>query len=364
MDISTDSIKQREIQGERNYVHFAAIALILLVLVTGAIWYGISIWLPAPQANEDSTFTIEEGSGVSLIAQQLKDAGLVRSEFAFKMHTVLSGQTASLQAGDYTIPANSTLADIARQLSAGSESTGEVRVTIIEGWKATDVVEALQEAGFDIDLADLDNAVDAYFERNPDSVLNNGRSYNAAARSVPGARAEGYLHPDTYNFFTDATADQIVTRLIDHFEEEVTVAMTRAVSDSPYTFFELLNLASIVEKEVSPTADRKVVAGIFLERLGDNYPLQSDATVNYVTGKGTTQPTFADTEIESPYNTYAIAGLPLTPISNPSIDALQATLEPIETEYYFFLTTPAPENRAVFSRTFEEHLQNKNRYYP
>lgn len=135
------------------------------------------------------------------------------------------------------------------------------------------------------------------------------------------------------------------------------------IKKSDYSFYEILTLASIVEKEVASKSDRAVVAGIFLSRLADSYPFQSDATVNYVTGKKTTTPSFADTKIQNDYNTYQNIGLPPTPISNPSISAIEAVLKPKKTEYYFFLTTPPPENATVFSKTYEEHLKNKAKYY-
>lgn len=234
----------------------------------------------------------------------------------------------------------------------------EVTVRIIEGWTEAQAIAEMQKQGLQITEEQLEDEISRVQAEpnNPHQVLFEGPSANKLS-------AEGYLYPDTYKFFKDAKPYQIVEKLLDNFSSKLTADDLAAIKKSEYSFYEILTLASIVEKEVANKADRATVAGIFLSRLSDDYPLQSDATVNYVTGKKTTTPSFADTKIQNEYNTYQNAGLPPTPINNPSVSAIQAVLNPKKTDYYFFLTTPPPENKAIYSKTYEEHLMNKAKYY-
>ncbi len=234
----------------------------------------------------------------------------------------------------------------------------EVTVRIIEGWTEAQAIAEMQKQGLQITEEQLEEEI-AALQKDPAS------KYAVLFEGLPAAKlsSEGYLYPDTYKFFKDATPDQVVKKMLDNFVSKLSAADIQLIGESEYSFYEILTLASVVEKEVANKADRATVAGIFLSRLSDNYPLQSDATVNYVTGKKTTTPSFADTKIQNEYNTYQNAGLPPTPINNPSIGSIKAVVQPTNTDYYFFLTTPAPENKAIYSKTYEEHLTNKAKYY-
>jgi len=150
--------------------------------------------------------------------------------------------------------------------------------------------------------------------------------------------------------------------MLDTFNSKFTSEDLKKASDMNMTMWEVITLASIVEKEVRQPAERKEAAGIFLTRLDIDKPLQSDATVNYITGKDTTMPTADDLAEVSLYNTYQNVGLPPSPICNPSLSSIQAVLNPTETDNLYFLTKP--DGTAVFSQTYEEHLENKYKYYP
>ena len=172
---------------------------------------------------------------------------------------------------------------------------------------------------------------------------------------------EGFLFPDTYAVFKDTTSEELIQRMINNFEAKVlTPEVQELTSTSDLSFYDVVTLASIVELEVRETLDRQKVAGIFLQRLADNYPLQSDVTVNYALGKKDVNTTFKDTEFDSPYNTYKYAGLPPTPMNNPSVDAIMAVLQPVSSSSYFFLTTE--DGDVVYADDFEAHLVNKAKY--
>ena len=124
--------------------------------------------------------------------------------------------------------------------------------------------------------------------------------------------------------------------------------------------FEVMTLASILEREVQSDVDIRNAADVFLKRIKIGMPLQSDATVNYITGKKTTRPTLEDLAADSLYNTYKYTGLPPGPISNPGMTAIRAAIEPTTNDYYYFITNTAGE--AVFARTLEEHQKNIQQY--
>jgi UPF0755 protein len=187
-----------------------------------------------------------------------------------------------------------------------------------------------------------------------------GQNYEFLIDKPQSATLEGYLFPDTYRFYKSATPDQVVQKLLDTFGEKVILPLQDQITESKHTIFQIITLASIIEKEVKSDADRRIAAGIFWKRLELGMPLQSDATVNYITGKQALQPTNADLSTDSLYNTYKYPGLPPGPIDNPSFSAIRAVVNPEETSYLYFLTKP--DGTTVFSKTYEEHLANKKRY--
>ena len=148
--------------------------------------------------------------------------------------------------------------------------------------------------------------------------------------------------------------------MLDNFGDKVTDELRQKISAQGLTLFQGVTLASIIEKEVRTDQDKKIVADLFLRRMAAGIPLQSDATVNYVTGKSALQPTIDDTKTESLYNTYLHQGLPPGPICNPSLASLAAVASPQPNEYFYYLNTP--EGETIFSKTFEEHKLNKAKY--
>ena len=173
-----------------------------------------------------------------------------------------------------------------------------------------------------------------------------------------GASFEGYLFPDTYLFPKEATAELIVNELLKTFEKKALPLFEAYSGKTKLTPYESLVLASIIEEEGKNAQERKIISDIFLKRLAIGQPLQSDATVNYVLGTSKMQPTLKDIETNSPYNTYKFPGLPPGPIANPGIESLTAALDPTPNEYYYFLNN-LKTGETVFSKTFEEHVRNR-----
>ncbi|MBU0731840.1 endolytic transglycosylase MltG [Patescibacteria group bacterium] len=335
-----------------------AVTIIILVCFVLA-FSGIGLFFAVngvDSTNPDPiSIEIAEGDGIDEIAKKLKDAGLIKSETAFKAYMVMYGLNGQVYPGTYEF-SQVDVAKISKLITEKAQDK-EASVTFIEGWTNDEYGTALEEAGL-MSQADFLAAADITDSREiiPDTT------YKFLEGKPKKYGLQGFLFPDTYRFFTDATAPEVVEKMLDTFDSKITDQDLKKAADMDMTMWEVVTLASIVEKEVRNKAERKEAAGIFLERLAIDKPLQSDATVNYITGKDTTMPTADDLAEESLYNTYQNAGLPPSPICNPSLSSIQAVLDPTETDNLYFLTKP--DGTAVFSQTYEEHLENKYKYYP
>jgi UPF0755 protein len=243
-----------------------------------------------------------------------------------------------------------TPVDMLEMIVAGDAVFDELTVTIPEGWSLDDIESAFEEMGL-FERERFQEAVvmgDAY------------RDYPLLAPLLDDTILDGYLFPDTYRIFPASTPETIVRRMLDNFHRRVTPEILEEITRQGRTLHEVLTLASIVQHESASDEEMAAVAGVFWNRLQIDMRLESDATVNYVLGTSKLQPTFADTEVDHPYNTYENQGLPPGPIGNPGLPAIVAAVSPAEHEYLFFLHKPSRE--IVLSRTFAEHLASKARY--
>ena len=172
---------------------------------------------------------------------------------------------------------------------------------------------------------------------------------------------EGYLFPDTYRLYLDATPQDLVKKMLDNFQDKISNQSTQqALRDSGYTLHEVITMASIIEAEMPHAQDRPVIAGIFWKRVEAGMPLQADSTVNFVTGKSDPSVSAKDLEVNSPYNTYLYPDLPPGPIGNPGLSAITAALNPQSSPYWFYLS--AKDGTTIFSITHDEHVIAKNKY--
>lgn len=300
------------------------------------------------------TFSIREGESVTTIAEHLTSAKLIRSTFIFKAHVYFEGARSNFLAGDFTIPAGASTRTIVNLLTT-TPATEEVTIRVAESATAKEIADQLEKAGVISAIAFL-QAVSTTDSR----TVTPNRTYDFLRDKPSDATLEGYLFPDTYRFYTKATAAHVVQKFLDTFEAKVSSTILADIRSQGRTVFDVVTLASVVDQEVRTDVDRRLAAGIFLERMRLGIALQSDATVNYVTGKQALQPTNVDLSVDSKYNTYKYKGLPPGPIGNPSLSAIRAVANPQTSAYLFFLTTP--EGQTVFSKTYDEHLANKRKY--
>lgn len=336
----------------------ALVAVVLAIILARGV---TSIYFGAPDMDRDIVaLEIAPGSSVNTIIEQLTEEELLDSVFWFKAYGRLTGKSRSLQAGLFEIYPGTNIQDLYGILV--DADVAEREVTILEGWTLQEVEDMLVERGIATEGEVLLLATDSVF-----------RSEFLFLSEIPtGLDIEGYVFPDTYRVFANASAEDVLRKTLQTFDARIASELNigagtleelerRAIIDGTgYTLFEIVTIASILEREVQRPEDMKMVADLMNRRLELGMPLQMDSTVNYFTGKNDPGVSFTDRDTPSPYNTYLNPGLPIGPISNPSQDAIAAVLDPTPNPYLFFLTTP--EGEVIYSRTNDEHVRAKNRY--
>lgn len=336
----------------KNKILYILIIIGIAVLAMAVSFYA-SINKPALVNDTQVNFLIEPGQGVKQISQNLYEQELIKDKFYFEVYVWLKDWEGGLQAGEYVLNKNMSIKEIARRLSGGEATGQELSVTIIEGWDRPDVDKYLTESKIIVAGEFLENTI---------IISNNERTeWNFLADAPASATLEGYLFPDTYKIYKDATVNDVIKKMLNNFNSKLTAQMRQEIKKQGKTIFEVITLASIIEKEVMNSEEMKMISDIFLKRLKIGQGLESDATVNFITGKGVTRPSLEDLAIEHPYNTYKHRGLPPGPIANPGINAIKAAIYPTPNQYYYFLTTS--EGEVIYSVTYEEHLKNRRMYY-
>lgn len=331
---------------------FVAVLILTLLIVGGFTFFWYSENKSTGSLTEEVLFVVEPGETAKSVGARLKEVGAIKSEYVFLGHLAKTGDRNKLQKGVYTLYPNDTVATIAARIVSGEITNTDIRVTFPEGWPVKLMAERLTKKGLPGEE----------FHQKAMSPDPNLRTQYPFLQSAPaGASLEGFLFPDTYDFAPDITADEIITKMLGNFSVKLTPDIEVAAKNREKTLFELVTLASIVEEEGRTEADRKIIADVFWKRLAKGQPFESDATVNYVLGTFKEQPTFDDIATDSPYNTYKNVGLPPGPISNPSLQAIQATAFPTPNPYYYFLNN-LETKEMFFAETYEGHLQNRREH--
>ena len=348
---------------------------LVLVIVLGAaflIYGSVKINQPYRTDAEKEVFVVSPGATTETVGAALEEQGLISSAFFFKLQVHLKKMGGKIQAGTYELSPSQSIGEIVELLTSGAVLDDAVRVTVLEGWRAAEVAAALGDARL---VSERE-----YLEFVSPSVPGQGYDFapefSFLADKPADAGLEGYLFPDTYLLKPGASAEEITRKFLQNFDRKLGSDLRAAIGEQKKTIFEIVTLASIVEREVGRNLkkgtklseadlrklqeERELVASVFYNRLKIGKPLESDATVAYITGSTSNRATIEETKINSPYNTYRYAGLPPGPIANPSLEAIRAAIEPAESDYLYFLTSP--DGTAYFGRTLEEHIQNRQRY--
>lgn len=380
MDSRKDSMKKQRkrydyqmLQEERQYGFFwydwlwklvrpilvvlAAGVLVAGILLTGWQALGERFFFPVDENDQTPvTFVVESGSSLSRVTANLKSKGLIRNAAVLKYYMDFRGMSQKVQTGEYTLTRSMNLKEISDRLTAGDGNPITTKITIIPGWNVEDIAAYLTKLG----VAENEQAV--YDLCNDAETF--GAYYYIADVISSGTAAqrlyllEGYLAPDTYEIYTSATLDSVIKKLLAQVETVYDATCHERAEEIGMTMDEVITLASMIEKEAK-SEDFAKVSAVFHNRLDSGMTLGSDVTVQYATHSTKMALTNAETDVNSPYNTYKNKGLPVGPICSPSKAAITAALYPDEEyvaeKYLYFCSTSPEEGTLYFSKTLEEH---------
>ena len=318
-----------------------------------------------PADPQEYAFSVESGNSLTRVANNLEEQGLIKSRTFFKYYCDFAGLGQKIQAGDYKVKRSMDLFQIAQLLTTGDGRPTVTDITIIPGYTIENIANYLKEKGILQDTAEFLNlcktgegVTDYYFLQDELKTQNvNSRKY----------LLEGYLAPNTYEVYLNATPKDIVKKLLDQTDYVFSNQWQERAAELGMTMDQTLTLASMIEKEAKK-ADFAKVSAVFHNRLNSGMKLQSDPTIHYVTGQRRMALRSSDLQVDSPYNTYIVSGLPLGPICNPSPEAIYAALYPDESyvaeKYLYFCSKDPNTGELYFSKTLEEHNQAVAIYSP
>ena len=310
---------------------------------------------PSSDSDRQVPFVVTPGESVTTVAYHLERLGLVSDPELFRRVVQYEDADGDIQVGVYTLRPNMTMYEIMAELQHGRIPT--TTVTIPEGWRAEEIAALLEELGI---------TTAAEFM----SAVTSGRSDYSFLRDRPAtasASIEGFLFPDTYQLPTTATADAVIDILLQNWERRISSELRAKAAEQGKTLYQVVTLASIVEREAVLADEQALIAGVYWNRIESGMYLQSDPTVQYAKGYDPETGRWWNPMIQeeaitvvSPYNTFLNPGLPPSPICNPGAGAIAAAIEPEASEYLFFYARG--DGSHAFAVTYEEHLANETLY--
>jgi UPF0755 protein len=309
-----------------------AAALLLISFFSVFAWYKLQL-TPRTIAEIYHVVEVKQGASTKEIAEQLEEKQVIKSSSAFLWH-IKFNRISGLQAGSYRVSSNFSTPDIVKILEGGE--VNDVDVLITPGQRLSQIKQKLVNSG--------------YSKAEVDQALDDVRDHSLLKGYPESKPLEGYLFPDTYKIGVSTSAEQFVRLMLDTFESKITPEIEAGIKKQGLTVQEGIILASIVQKEVSDYPNQQKVAQVFLKRLRDGNVLGSDVTFQYAaaeTGQNATP------ELNSPYNTRIVSGLPPTAIANFNIDALRAVANPTNSSYNYFVA--GDDGTVYYSKTEAEH---------
>jgi len=308
--------------------------------------------IPVDPQGSEQAFQIELGESPSSITRRLEEAGLISNASAIQNYLVYAGLDKTIQAGEYRLSPRMTSLEIAHALQDATPE--DVTFNVLPGWRAEEIATALPTSGLTFTPEALMAAVAKPREDNP-----------LRSELPESASLEGFLFPGGYQVKRNINPQAFVNLMVDQFRIHLSDELRAGFERQNLSLYQAVTLASIVQREAVVADEMPTIASVFINRLQAGMKLDSDPTVQYAIGFNPQQNTWwtnplskDDLQINSPYNTYLNWGLPPGPISNPSLEALQAVSNPAQTSYYFFRAACDGLGKHLFAETLEEQVKN------
>jgi UPF0755 protein len=316
------------------------------------LWRTKELTNPLDPQGENITFNIEFGESISSITGRLWDHNLITNPGIFRTYLQYSGLDKTIQAGEHTLSQRLTPIEIAQALQDAIPT--HVTFVVIPGWRMEEIAASLSTSGLTFseeDFLSLANVPPSDF-----AFLTNYPAY---------ATLEGFFYPDTYHLLRELSAREFIHTMVNNFDLQISQEIRQGLERQGLDLYRGTTLASIVEREAVVEGEKPLIASVFLNRLSVSMPLASDPTVQYALGYNQEQMTWwtnplslQDLRLDSPYNTYINIDLPPGPIANPVKTSLRAVAFPAQTSYLYFRAMCDQSGRHIFSKTFEEHINN------
>ena len=324
-------------------------AVVALAAVVFVLWFLFSLFQPFKGSGHGTVAVdIPTGASSSTIATLLADRGVVSSAFFFKLRATLGGKRSSLESGHFVLHKDMSYGAALDALTGTQGHAAQIKVTIPEGLSRTEIAV----------LARHDGVSGDYVKASQHSHLLKPKTYGASAAHT----LEGFLFPSTYDLLPGDPASKLVNAQLEAFKVNIAkVDLSRAHSKH-LTTYDVLTIASMVEREAQLPKERKLIAAVIYNRLHSGMPLGIDATIRYAINDYARPLTDADLKLNSPYNTRLHKGLPPTPIGNPGLASIEAAAHPAAVSYQYYVVKPGTCGEHAFSSTFAQFEQDAARY--
>lgn len=324
-----------------------SILFIILVILLIGKYYKDGLMAVSSEEPKDISIEIPEGSSSSKIASILKEEGLIKNEFIFKVAVKNKNADGNLKAGAYTLNTGMNVNSIINELSKGGKDNNVIKITIPEGYEIRQMADKLSEEAI------VDKEI--FLELTSDKKHFQDK-YPILKELADGQSLEGFLYPSTYEIYINSSEEELISKMLSQFVDIYEKEIQQNMGNLDLSLNEIVTLASIIEREGKLDEERELISAVFHNRLKENMLLQSCATVQYVLGERKEVLSEKDTQIESNFNTYIYQGLPPAPIASPGKKSLIAAINPAEVDYLYFRTKEDGTGAHTFSRTYEEHL--------
>ncbi len=323
-----------------NFIKRRKILIIFFFLVFWLISY---LFLPLNITENNASFEVADGSNLNEITKQLVEVKVLKDSFRFKLLTFVFAKTESLKRGHYKLESNATALDLLDMLVNGKESL--YSISFPEGLTFNQLIKKIKNN------KNIKKTLKSYDQANVLKAISSNKKY-----------VEGLFFPDSYYFYKGTSDVEILKNAHSVLNRKLQFAWDNRSSDLPYkNMYEALIMASIIEKEIGILEEAPIIAGVFVNRLNINMPLQSDPTVIYgIRDKFNGNLTRKDLKKYTPFNTYVIKSLPPSPISLPSLNSIEAALNPATTDALYFVAKG--NRRHHFSATLKEHNRAVRKY--
>ena len=347
--------------GVMYFVFIACISIILACVAWMSVadalalnkeLYTAEITLPADVFSSKTVETVDEDGNVTgskrvssadidYVADELKSAGLIQYKWLFKLFCRISKADTKIEPGQYTLKSTYDYRALIGKMQKNSGAAATVKVTIPEGFTMSQIFYRLEENGV------------CSYEDLMEAAANENFEYSFLSGTEPGdaSRLEGFLFPDTYEFYKNQSAASAINKFLQNFYGKMSADMEKQVSDRGLSLRDIIKIASLIEKEAANDEERPLIASVAYNRLRHGWMLGFDSSILYVHQDHEGEPTAEMLAEETPYNLRLNTGLPPTPISNPGLSSINAALVPAQTDYYYFYLDPETRTHVFFEMT-------------